>query len=106
MKDDLCVGLLKSLADQTRWRLVNALLAAPANVTQLTRSLRVTQYNVSKHLRVLREGGIVVAERHGKEVVCSIAPDFRAKVRDGGWVLDLGCCTFRFDRPPKTCSKC
>ncbi len=101
MNEDRCVELLKALADQTRWRLVNALLAAPANVTELTDRLGVSQYNVSKHLRVLREGGIVVSERNGKEVICSIAPDFRAKVRDGGWALDLGCCTFRFDRPPK-----
>jgi DNA-binding transcriptional ArsR family regulator len=103
MNEDRCVDLLKMLADQTRWRLVNALLEAPANVSELTDRLAVSQYNVSKHLRVLREGGLVNAVRHGKEVVCSIAADFRAKIRDGGWALDLGCCTFRFDCPPKCC---
>ena len=93
--------MLKALADQTRWQIVNALLARPANVTELTEKLKVSQYNISKHLRILREERLVVSERHGKEVVCSIAADFRSKIRKGGWALDLGCCTFRFDRPPK-----
>lgn len=101
MKDDRCVELLKMLADQTRWRMLNLLLAAPENVNDLTGKLGVSQYNVSKHLRILRDGGLVVSERRGKEVISTVAPDFRAKVREGGWALDLGCCTFRFDRPPR-----
>ena len=99
--EERCVEMLKILADQTRWRLLNALLAAPANVTDLTQKTGASQYNVSKHLKVLRDGGLVVSKRQGKEVVCSVTPDFRAKLRDGGWALDLGCCTFRFDRPSK-----
>src|SRR5215207_3016653 len=78
VKEDRCVPMLKALADQTRWQIVNALLARPANVTELTEKLKVSQYNISKHLRILREERLVVSERHGKEVVCSIAADFRS----------------------------
>ena len=54
-----CIPLLIALADETRWRLVRELLARPLTVTQLTARLDVSQYNVSKHLRILQQAGIV-----------------------------------------------
>lgn len=88
--------MLKALADETRWRIVRELLAAPLTVGELTRRLKVTQYNVSKHVRVLRESGILETERDGKHVECRVADDFRKRLARGDQVLDLGCCTFRF----------
>ena len=49
------------------------------------------------HLRILREAGIVETERNGKHVHCSVAEDFRRRLTRNQTVLDLGCCTFRFD---------
>lgn len=101
MSSSACTSLLKALADETRWRLVQELLLhEPLNVTDLTERLSVTQYNVSKHLRVLREAGIVVANKEGKTVWCRVEPGFRQKLKDGETALDLGCCVFRFDREP------
>lgn len=88
--------MLKALADETRWRIVRELLGAPRTVGELTERLKVTQYNVSKHVRVLREAGILETERDGKHVECRVAEDFRKRLARGGNVLDLGCCTFRF----------
>lgn len=88
--------MLKALADETRWRIVRELLIAPMTVGELTGRLKVTQYNVSKHVRVLRESGILETERAGKHVECRVAEDFRKRLAKGGNVLDLGCCTFRF----------
>ena len=89
--------MLKALADQTRWRLVRELLSKSRNVGELVERLAVSQYNVSKHLRVLREAGIVQMEREGKHMRCSVADGFRKKLTRNETVLDLGCCTFRFD---------
>lgn len=89
--------MLKALADETRWRIVRELLAAPRTVGELVERLDVSQYNVSKHLRILREAGIVMMERQGKHMRCSVAEDFRKKLTRNETVLDLGCCTFKFD---------
>jgi len=89
--------MLKALADGTRWRIARELLASRRTVGELVDLLGVSQYNVSKHLRILREAGIVKTERDGKHVQCSVAEDFRKQLTRNQTVLDLGCCTFRFD---------
>ena len=89
--------MLKALADETRWRIVRELLSKPRTVTELVDRLRVNQYNVSKHLRVLREAGIIEMERDGKHVESHVAEGFRTRLTNNTKVLDLGCCTFRFD---------
>ncbi len=94
--------MLKALADQTRWRLVGELLKASRTVGELTERLEVTQYNASKHLRILREVGIVKQRKDGKHVKCSVAEDFRKPISGKRSELDLGCCTFRFDEARTT----
>ena len=96
-----CIPMLKALADETRWRLVHALLRAPATVNELTEQLGATQYNVSKHLTILEGAGIIIKEKEGKHVRCTVTPDFLAHLDKNRKILDLGCCTFRFDRPPR-----
>jgi len=91
---------LKALADQTRWRIVRELLSQKMTVSELTDILAVSQYNVSKHLRVLREAGIVETAKRGKMVECSVAVAFRRKLTRNRKALDLGCCVFRFDKQP------
>ena len=86
--------MLKALADQTRWGIVRKLLASPRTIGELVVALGVSQYNVSKHVRILREAGIVETEKDGKNVICSVAASFRKRLKKDE--LDLGCCTFRF----------
>lgn len=97
MKTDDCIHLLKALADETRWRIVRELLVDSRTVNDLVDRLSVSQYNVSKHLRILREAGIVEAERHGRNVECRIVPAFRLRLSQNRNQLDLGCCVFKFD---------
>ena len=89
--------MLKALADDTRWRIVRELLKGSLTVGDLVQRLIVTQYNISKHLRILREAGIIEMRREGKHVHCSVGEDFRKKLTKNQTVLDLGCCTFKFD---------
>jgi len=61
---DLC----SALADPHRLILLYALSDRPHNVTELTQELNVPQPTVSRHLKVLREGGLVKTTRHGASV--------------------------------------
>jgi DNA-binding transcriptional ArsR family regulator len=92
-----CIPMLKALGDETRWRIVRELMKETLTVTQLTERLGVTQYNISKHVRILREAGIVHTRKDGKHLKCSIEEAFRLKIAKNKNQLDLGCCTFHFD---------
>lgn len=96
MNESDWIQMLKALADQTRLRIVKELLAGTFCVNDLAERLNVSQYNVSKHLRVLRETGIVEMEKQGTRHECRLALPFRERMDSNGDVLDLGCCTFRF----------
>lgn len=95
-----CVDILKALADRSRMRILKALLARSRGVNDLAATLKISQYNVSKHLRVLKQAGIVDAEAEGTRRQYYVLEDFRERLRKGGNVLDFGCCSFRFDRLP------
>jgi len=97
VKADRCVTMLKALADEHRWDIVRTLLAEELSVSQLGERLGIPQPNVSKHLGVLREAGIVVTERVGKEVRGAIAETFRSELSRNKNRLDLGCCSFDFN---------
>ena len=92
-----CIPVLKALGDETRWRIVRELLRETLTVSELTERLGANQYNISKHLRILREAGIVTTEKDGKNLNCTVDPDLKQKITRNRNQLDLGCCTFRFD---------
>src|SRR4051812_7027645 len=96
-----CIPMLKALADETRWRIVHELLVTAGTVNGLTGRVGASQYNISRHLTVLENAGIVEKQRNGKHVVCQITPGFRRQLTRNKNVLDLGCCSFRFDKPPR-----
>ncbi|MEM7013867.1 MAG: metalloregulator ArsR/SmtB family transcription factor [Verrucomicrobiota bacterium] len=94
------IPILKALADETRLGIVRQLLEGPCGVGELSERLEVSNYNISKHLRVLCEAELVVTHKHGKAKNCELADEFRKKLEQNENVLDLGCCTFRFDDVP------
>jgi DNA-binding transcriptional ArsR family regulator len=53
------LALLETLAEPTRLRILNCLAAAPLFVSDLQAVLDVPQPTVSRHLRVLRDAGLV-----------------------------------------------
>ncbi len=97
MKITECIDALKALGEENRLSIVRLLLKRASNVNEIAESLKITQYNVSKHLRVLREAGLLVTEKQGQQRVYSLTPDFHRQITENNYVLDLGCCTFRFD---------
>jgi ArsR family transcriptional regulator len=62
-----------ALADSTRLILLYALEEKPRNVTELTEELGMPQPTVSRHLKVLRDRGLVTASRLGMNVQYMLA---------------------------------
>ena len=92
---DSCAGLLKVLADATRLGVVRVLMDGPKHVGEINAFLGVEQSLLSHHLKVLRESGIVGAERDGKAVLYRLSSSVQSRRR--GDVIDLGCCRLSFD---------
>jgi DNA-binding transcriptional ArsR family regulator len=96
-----CIHALKALGEETRIRIVQMLLEKERSVNEIAETLAITQYNVSKHLRVLREAGLLEIKKEGQQRFYSLAEDFQSHLSKNDNVLDLGCCTFRFDKAVK-----
>lgn len=67
--------ILKALADPTRLRLLNLLLHHhTVCVCEMVEITGITQYNVSRHLGLLRREGLVVDSREGARINYAMAP--------------------------------
>ncbi len=60
-------GTLTALSDPNRLRIVELLRERPYTVNEIVERLGLTQPLVSKHLRVLRQAGLVHARPHGQQ---------------------------------------
>ena len=90
-----CASRLKVLADETRLAVLELLMDGPRHVGELNESLDVEQSLLSHHLKVLRDAGLVAAQRDGKQVLYQLAdPVKRSRKRRS---IDLGCCHISFD---------
>ncbi len=65
---EICGGL----ADPNRIMILYTLSQSPRNVTELCNELETPQSLVSRHLKVLRERGMVTTERRGTVVIYSL----------------------------------
>jgi DNA-binding transcriptional ArsR family regulator len=61
--------LAQALADPLRLALLQSLMSGPATVSELMSLSGATQSNVSNHLALLRERGLVRATRQGRQMV-------------------------------------
>ncbi len=66
---EICAGL----ADPNRILILYELSQSPRNVTELSTNLKMPQPLVSRHLKVLRERGMVAAARHGTVIEYTLA---------------------------------
>jgi ArsR family transcriptional regulator len=69
LEADLCFAL----ADPTRILLLYALDEKPRNVTELSNELSISQPTTSRHLKILRERGLVFFERQGTTITYKLA---------------------------------
>lgn len=68
-------ALFKMFSDPTRVRILNVLLEGEKCVSDVAAQMNMSAAAVSHHLRMLRQGKLVIDRRQGKEVLYSLADD-------------------------------
>jgi DNA-binding transcriptional ArsR family regulator len=72
----LMAGFFKVLSEASRLQIVCALKAGPKNVTEIIEVTGLGQANVSKHLKMLAQAGVVSRQPQGVSVYYQIANPF------------------------------
>jgi ArsR family transcriptional regulator len=87
------VDFAKALADETRQKIMSICCCRQLSVNDIVDALDVAQPTVSHHLKILRQAGLVNAERRGKQVLyslnqarlaagcCQVAEDFAPEIK-------------------------
>jgi DNA-binding transcriptional ArsR family regulator len=70
---ELIATRFRVIGEPMRIRLLDALRAGPLTINELADAVGASQQNVSKHVAVLAQAGIVAREKEGNRVRCSIA---------------------------------
>jgi DNA-binding transcriptional ArsR family regulator len=73
-------AVLRALADEGRRTLLEALAAGPATAGELAALLPVARPGVSRHLRVLREAGLVEVRQDAQRRIYELRPEPLAEV--------------------------
>ena len=94
------MAVLKALGEINRLRIMRLLLKEQLGVGAIAHRLRISEYNASKHLRILKEAGLLKMERSGKQRLYGVASCLKDELVANENVLELDCCTFRFDKLP------
>ena len=71
----LVAARFKVLSEPLRIQILQVLESGEASVTSITRSVNATQPNVSKHLRILQDEGLVSKRQDGNTVYYQIADE-------------------------------
>ena len=79
---ELHADLLKALSHPKRLEVVNLLRDKGLNVGEMQEMLGLPQANLSQHLMVLREAGVVKTEKKGKEVFYKLTSKNFVKASD------------------------
>lgn len=88
--------LLPAVAAARTRPLVRVLIDGPFDVGEIADRVGVSQYNASKHLRVLREAGLLQVQKDGCRHLYALRGGSGRRIAESR-VLDLGCCSFQFD---------
>lgn len=75
-------NLCSAFSDPTRILILYALNEQPHNVTELVNELGANQSTVSRHLKVLRDHGLVQTTRQGVSITYTLADDRLIKALD------------------------
>ena len=75
--------VMRMLAHPTRLRLLGMLRSGKRNVTSLCDELGQAQPTISHHIGMLREGGLLVAQRNWREHYYSLNPEHFSTAHEG-----------------------
>ena len=91
--DISCADKLSLLSNEIRLKVVRVLMDGPASVSDLLKKIPIEQNLMSHHLRLLREGGLVISERIGKGVSYKLDGELDTEIENE---VNLGCCRLSF----------
>jgi DNA-binding transcriptional ArsR family regulator len=72
---ELIANRFKILSEPIRLRILQTLQNGERSVTELTEAVETSQPNVSKHLKILQDAGVVKRQQQGNTVYYSIADE-------------------------------
>jgi DNA-binding transcriptional ArsR family regulator len=75
-------AVLRAVADESRRTLLKTLASGPATAGDLAALLPIARPGVSRHLRVLREAGLVEVRKEAQRRVYLLRPEALAEVDD------------------------
>lgn len=73
-------AVLRALADDSRRTILEALAGGPATAGELAALLPIARPGVSRHLRVLREAGLVEVHQEAQRRIYGLRPEPLAEV--------------------------
>jgi len=73
-------AVLQALADESRRTMLEALTGGPATAGELAALLPIARPGASRHLRVLREAGLVEVRQQAQRRVYSLRPEPLAEI--------------------------
>lgn len=79
-------AVFQALADESRRTVLQMLRTRPATAGELAGALPIARPGVSRHLRVLREAGLVEVRQEGQRRIYSLSPQPLAEV--DRWLAD------------------
>src|SRR3978361_699641 len=80
-------AVLHALADESRRRVLEILRDHPATAGELAEALPIARPGVSRHLRVLREAGLVDVRQDAQRRIYTLRPE--ALVEVVGWLASV-----------------
>ncbi len=94
-------AMLRMLAEPTRAAIVQLLAAEQLCTCHLVEELGASQTNISNHLRVLREGGIVTGSPRGQFTYYALVPDVLVAI--AGQFQDLATAAAKANQVRRPC---
>jgi len=76
--------VFNAIADPTRREILYLISQKPLNINSVSGNFKVSRAAIYKHVKILRESGLVVVKQHGRERFCEAKPEKLNVVAD--WV--------------------
>ncbi len=89
---EVCSAMLQGLGEPTRIQIIDILRGGSRHVTEISRLMEEEVVNVSHHLGVLRDTGLVVTRKDGRFVIYSLNPSYFRNDASNTTCLELGWC--------------
>ncbi|MFQ5791421.1 MAG: ArsR/SmtB family transcription factor [Acidobacteriota bacterium] len=90
------VQAIKAVGDRTRLQILRVLLQGEQCVTDIAQMLGLAQPRISHHLTILRNSGLVLDRRKGKQIIYSVNPLFRTTHNGGSPAVQVDCLRVEF----------